>query len=171
MRTPLSRGGRQQTPGGSRVSSARDGGSAIIEFVFVAILVLVPLVYVIAAVATVHQGRLTVTDAARDVGRAIGSAGPGTDVQARADAALRISLVNAGLSPGDVEVRFVDATEPCDAPQITPDPQPGAEFAVCVVGHQQLPAIPTMLAGRGITTIGRYVVHVDEFRRARAGSS
>jgi Flp pilus assembly protein TadG len=171
VRTPPPRPRRQQTPGRSRDATAPDGGSAIIEFVFVAILVLVPLVYVIAAVATVHQGRLTVTNAARDVGRAIGSAGAGTDVQARADTALRISLADAGLSPQDVEVRFVDANEPCDAPQITPDPQPGAEFAVCVVGHQQLLAIPTMLAGRGITTIGRYVVHIDEFRRAGAGSS
>ena len=41
---------------------------------------------------------------------------------------------------------------------------PGAEFTVCVTRRAELPAIPSVLAGRGITTVGRYVVHVDDFR-------
>ena len=45
-----------------------DGGSAIIEFVFVAVIVLVPLVYLIAAVATVQRTQVAVTQAARDAG-------------------------------------------------------------------------------------------------------
>jgi hypothetical protein len=27
-----------------------------------------------------------------------------------------------------------------------------------------LPAVPTVLSGRGVTIIGRYLVHVDDFR-------
>ena len=42
-----------------------DGGNAILEFVFVALIVMVPLVYLIAAVATVQRTELAVTQAAR----------------------------------------------------------------------------------------------------------
>jgi len=38
-----------------------DDGTAIIEFVFVAIVVLLPLVYLIAAVATVQRSSLAVS--------------------------------------------------------------------------------------------------------------
>jgi hypothetical protein len=41
---------------------------------------------------------------------------------------------------------------------------PGAVFAVCVVRHTRLPGVPTLLAGHGITTVGRYLIHVDDFR-------
>jgi hypothetical protein len=45
--------------------------------------------------------------------------------------------------------------------------EPGARFTVCVTRRVALPAVPTVLAGHGITTVGRYVVHVDEFRSAQ----
>jgi len=141
-----------------------EDGSAIIEFVFVALLVLMPLVYLIVAVAVVQRSRLATTGAARDVGRAIATADAGQE-QARAEAALRIALANQGLKPADVDVRYVAPDADCQiGPQQVPTLTAGAEFQVCVIRHQRLPAVPRLLAGRGITTIGRYVVHVDEFR-------
>jgi Flp pilus assembly protein TadG len=145
-----------------------DDGNAIIEFVFVAVVVLVPLVYLIVAVAVVQRSRLATTNAARDVGRAVATSDRLADAPARAQAALRIALANQGLKPSDVQLRFVASGADCQAgagepPALTA----GTEFQVCVIRHQPLPAVPTILSGRGITSIGRYVVHVDEFRTTR----
>ena len=84
-----------------------DGGNAIIEFVFVAIIVMVPLVYLIAAVATVQRNQLAVTQAARDAGRAFATSDTrGQAPMPRVRAAVRLALHDQGL-PDDAEVRFV----------------------------------------------------------------
>ena len=151
-----------------RVRLASEDGNAIIEFIFVAVLVLVPLVYLIVAVAVVQRSRLATTNAARDVGRAVATSDRLTEAPARAQAALRIALVNQGLRPPDVQLRFVAPGADCQrAAEQPPDLTAGTEFQVCVIRHQRLPAVPTVLSGRGITTIGRYVVHVDDFRPDR----
>lgn len=146
-----------------RGRASEDGGNAIIEFVFVAVILLVPLVYLIAAVATVQRNTLAVTEAARDAGRAYATSDdPGT-ARRRAQVAVRLALGDQGV-PDDVDVRFVAATGGCDGPAVTPRLAPGAEFAVCVTRSVALPGVPSVLAGRGIRTVGRYVVHVDDFR-------
>jgi Flp pilus assembly protein TadG len=162
-------GGRRQAglpASATRGAATQDAGNAVIEFIFVALLVLVPLVYLTVAVAGVQRGRLALTDAARDVGRAIASTPSGGDVDLRASAALRIALASQGLAVSDVDVRYVTAGASCQAEGIEPALTAGAEFAVCVIGHRQLPGIPSIVAGRAITLVGRYVVHLDEFRTA-----
>ena len=147
---------------------AADDGNAVIEFIFVALLVFLPLVYLIVAVAVVQRSRLATTNAARDVGRAVATSNRLAEAPTRAQAALRIALAGQGLRPADVQLRFVATGADCQAgPSREPALAAGAEFQVCVIRHQPLPAVPTVLSGRGVTTIGRYVVHVDEFRAAR----
>jgi Flp pilus assembly protein TadG len=143
---------------------AAEAGSAIIEFVFVAVLVLVPLIYLIVAVAVVQRGRLATTNAARDVGRAIATSTTAGQAEVRAQAALRAALHGQGLTPDEVEVRYVEAGADCTSPATEPSLAPASVFAVCVIRQQRLPAVPTVLAGRGVTIIGRYLVHVDDFR-------
>ena len=147
----------------SRGLGGDDGGSAIIEFVFVAVIVMVPLVYLIAAVATVQRNSLAVSDAARDAGRAFATSDTPAQARARARVAVRLALTDQGV-PDDARLRFVAARSSCDGPAVTPQLAPGSEFAVCVTRSVTLPGIPSLLAGRGITTVGRYVVHVDDFR-------
>lgn len=147
-----------------RITHSDDQGSAIIEFVFVAVLVLVPLIYLIVAVAVVQRGRLATTNAARDVGRAIATSATAGQAEVRAQAALRAALHGQGLTPDQVEVRYVEAGSDCHSPATVPSLAPASVFAVCVIRQQPLPAVPTMLAGRGVTIIGRYLVHVDDFR-------
>lgn len=48
-----------------------DAGNAVIEFVFVAVLILIPLVYFVVAVASVQRSSVAVTHAAREAGRAL----------------------------------------------------------------------------------------------------
>jgi len=142
-----------------------DRASAIIEFVFVAVLVLLPLIYLIVAVAVVQRSRLATTNAARDVGRAIVTAGTAEQADARAQAALRIALHGQGLTPAEVQVRLVASGADCrNGSQIVPSLAPASVFAVCVIRQQRLPAVPAVLSGKAITVIGRYQVHVDDFR-------
>jgi Flp pilus assembly protein TadG len=141
-----------------------DGGSAIVEFVFVAVVVMVPLVYLIAAVATVQRTTLAVTQAARDAGRAFATSNSDGEARQRVEAAVRRARADPGL-PDDAVIRFVASGASCTDPAIAPRLAPGAEFTVCVTRRVQLPAVPTVLTGRGIRTVGVYVVHVDDFRQ------
>jgi len=146
--------------------AARDDGNAIIEFVFVAIMILVPTIYFVTAVASVAHSRTAVTQAAREAGRAFATGESTADALARAQVAVRLAFDDQGLSD-DARLRFVPVEARCDGVPIVPVLAPGAEFAVCVTRRAELPGVPTLLAGRGITTVGRYVVHVDDFRTVR----
>lgn len=142
----------------------RDDGTAIIEFVFVAVLVMVPLVYLVVAVATVQRNTLAVTQAARDAGRAFATSESTAQARTRVAAAVRLALADQGL-PDDAEIRFVAAGADCAARPITPRLVPGAEFTVCVARRVRLPAVPSVLTGHGIRTVGVYRVHVDDYRQ------
>jgi Flp pilus assembly protein TadG len=146
------------------VSLRDDRGTAIVEFVFIAVLVMVPLIYLIAAVATVQRNALAVSQAARDAGRAFVTSESAGEARLRVDAAIRLALADQGL-PDDVDVRFVAAGASCDSAAVTPQLAPGARFTVCVIRRVQLPAVPAVLAGRGIRTVGAYTIYVDDYRR------
>jgi Flp pilus assembly protein TadG len=126
---------------------------------------MVPLVYLIAAVATVQRSTLAVTQAARDAGRAFVTSDTEAQAQQRVDAAVRLALADQNL-PNDVTTRFVASGGKCTDHAVTPRLTPGSEFTVCVTRRVELPAIPTVLTGRGISTVGVYLVHVDDFRQA-----
>lgn len=140
-----------------------DDGNAVLEFVFVAMIVMVPLIYVIVAVATVQRSDLAVTQAAREAGRAFATSESTAEAAARVRAAVRLALHDQGLAD-DADVRFVAARASCGAAAVTPQLRPGAEYAVCVTRRVDLPAVPTILQGRGVRTVGRYQIHVDDFR-------
>jgi Flp pilus assembly protein TadG len=149
-----------------RAARDDDAGSAIIEFVFVAVIVMVPLVYLVVAVATVQRSELAVSQAAREAGRAFATADRAGQATDRAQTAVRIAMHNQGL-PDDVTVRYVRAGGSCDDPAVAPRLAPGAQFTVCVIRRVGLPAVPRLLTGKGITVQGKYIVHVDDYRAAR----
>jgi Flp pilus assembly protein TadG len=149
-----------------RQRTQRESGSAIVEFVFLGLVMLVPLVYLIAAVATVQRNTLAVTQAARDAGRAFATSGSLPEARRRVAAAVRLALADQGL-PDDAQLRFVPDGRGCTAAPIAPGLAPGTEFAICVTRRVQLPGVPSLLAGRGIRTVGVFVVHVDDYRAAR----
>jgi Flp pilus assembly protein TadG len=140
-----------------------DAGNAVIEFVFVAVLILIPLVYFVVAVASVQRSSVAVTHAAREAGRAFATADSTNQGLQRAEVAVRLALADQGLSD-DAIVRYVAADGTCESGMATPSLSPGAQFAVCVIRHASLPAIPSLISGRGITTVGRYVLHIDDYR-------
>jgi Flp pilus assembly protein TadG len=68
-----------------RILRAVDRGNAIIEFVFVAVIVMVPLVYLIVSVADIQRSSLAVSQAAREAGRAFATGDSSADGVRRAE--------------------------------------------------------------------------------------
>ena len=152
--------------GRPRPGRADDRGAATIEFVFLSVLIMVPLVYLVIAVFDVQRNTFAVTQAAREAGRAFATAGDVDSGEARARYAMRLALEDQGLDTSRTELRFGPVGSGCrgtDAQTL----QPGADFEVCVVREFRVPGIPTYFDGGNNTVTGRFVVHIDDFRGSR----
>ena len=146
-------------------AAVRDGGAATIEFVFLGILVMVPLLYLVIAVFEVQRNALAVTLAAREAGRAFGTADDVAAADQRARYAMELALRDQGLSPDGAELRYGPVGAGCaGGGAATLDP--GADFEVCVVRVFRVPAVPSYFDGGNNSVTGRYVVHIDDFRSA-----
>lgn len=151
----------------SRAAGGRpaDRGSAVVEFPLLGVVLLVPLVYLAVALATVQRAASGVTEAAREAGRAYVTGTAGT-AAARAERAARLVLADRGGSDG-VEMRYAAAGSDCADAGPRPWPLgPGAVFAVCVSRRLDVPAVPGFLVGGGTVT-GRFLVRADEHRDHR----
>lgn len=76
---------------------AADDGTASLEFVSVGVMLLVPLVYLVLAMANVQGGALAAEAAARQAARVYAQAPSVSEATARADAAVRFALADYGL--------------------------------------------------------------------------
>jgi Flp pilus assembly protein TadG len=148
-----------------RRSGPSDGGSATVEFVFLGILVLVPLLYLVLAGFEVQRSAFAVTQAAREAGRALGTAEDLASGEARANYAMRLALRDQGLDPDQAELRYGPVGGGCAA-TAGATLEPGADFEVCVVRIFRVPGVPSYFDGGNNSVTGRYVVHVDDFRSA-----
>ena len=93
----------------------QEEGSAIIEFVVLGVLMLVPLIYLVMALARVQAGSYAVTTAAREAGRAFVTSESGDDAAARARAASQISFSDQGFDAlGTLSISC--STSPCLTP-------------------------------------------------------
>ncbi len=139
----------------------------MIEFLFLGILTLVPLMYLVVAVFDVERNVFAVTQAAREAGRAYATAGDPASAQERAAYSAALAMRDQGVPSTDLSLRYVAVGAGCAGGGGAQSLVPGADFAVCVTHTVQVPGIPGFLAGRANTVTGRYVVHVDDFRAGR----
>jgi hypothetical protein len=123
-------------------------GSAIVEFHFLGILLLVPLVYIMLAVLDVQRTAYAVTQAAREAGRLYVTTGD----EAAAHAAAAVALGDHDVQPGDVELTVRCSADPCY--------QPGGEITVTVQSSVPLPLVPDVLAGVANARIPVSATHV-----------
>ena len=92
-----------------------EGGTAVIEFVWLAVLLLVPLIYLVLCLARVQAGSYAVTQAARESGRAFVTASDDEQARARSMAAADIAFEDQGFGgQGDLSARCTAA--PCLSP-------------------------------------------------------
>jgi len=145
-----------------RARLADEGGSAIVEFVFIALVVFLPLVYLVAGFSSVQRGVFASTEAAREAGRAMGTAPDPATGQARAEAAVQIAVEDQSVQATDVVLAYAPAGAGCDAAgSYTPTLTPGEEFLVCVTVTVRVPLLPDFIDAN--TATGEFVVERDRY--------
>ncbi|MRG58863.1 hypothetical protein GE115_03105 [Agromyces sp. CFH 90414] len=113
-------------------------GSASLEFLTVGILLLVPLVYLVMAIAAIQGGALAVEGAARHAARVAVLSEDARDVRSAVERSVRISLADYGIAP---EATSVELTcEPAGGCS-----EPGARVRVEVDATVVLPLFPSFL--------------------------
>jgi Flp pilus assembly protein TadG len=138
-----------------------EDGSALIEFVGLAVLLLIPLIYLLLSVFSVQRAAFAVTQAAREAGRAYATAPSTSAAATRAGYAARLALSSQGVTAG-VSLRYAPAGAGCGSgADGAASLKPGARFVVCVRTQAALPL------GGSVTVNGQYAVSVDTYRTAR----
>ena len=141
---------------------ASEDGSALVEFVFIALVVFVPLVYIVAGFSAVQRGVFASTAAAREAGRAIGTApDPGTGQQ-RALRAAELAVADQSVDVTDLQLAYAPAGADCAAAGgYSPTLAPGEEFSVCVTVTVRIPLLPEFVDAN--TATGQFVVERDRY--------
>ena len=113
-------------------------GSAIVEFLGAALLLLVPVVYLVLVLGRLQAAAFAVDGAAREAARAMVTAADAAQAEARAVAAIGLALEDQGL-PADADAATL--TVVCEATCLTPGSSLTATVQVDVV----LPGVPSWL--------------------------
>jgi Flp pilus assembly protein TadG len=137
-------------------------GSALVEFVFVALVVFVPLVYVVAGFSAVQRGVFAATAAAREAGRALATAPDTVSGLARAERAAQLAVADQSVDATDVRLAYAPAGAGCgDAGGYVPALVPGEEFSVCATVTVRVPLLPEFVDAN--TATGQFVVETDRY--------
>lgn len=131
-------------------------GSALVEFVWLAVLLMVPLVYVVLTAVSIQRAAFGVTAATRDGARAYATAGSDTAGERRAEQAMALAMHDQGVS-WTPSGRVVSCGS-CDY-------SPGSTFTVALSQRVELPLLPTWLCGReclaGITVSAHHTERIS----------
>jgi hypothetical protein len=130
-------------PAGRRLG--RDDGTASLEFLSVGVLLLVPLVYLVLAVAAIQAGALGVEGAARQAARVAVLAADRVASDAAVERSVRVTLDDYGI---DEEAASVAVS--CDRADCT---EPGAHVSVSVIARVALPLVPDVLALSAVSSV------------------
>ena len=146
-----------------RLGMLRDErGSALVEFVFIALVVFVPLVYIVAGFSAVQRGVFASTAAAREAGRAMGTAPDPVTGQERAMRAAQLAVEDQSVEAPDLRLAYAPAGASCEsAGSYTPTLTPGEEFSVCVTVTVRIPLLPEFVDAN--TATGQFLVERDRY--------
>ena len=116
-------------------------GSALVEVVWLCLLLLVPLVYLLVSVFEVQRASYGVSAASRAAARAYSLAPDELSARSRAVAAAAVALRDQGVDPGEVQLSV----------HCSPSPQnclsPGSLIEVELRHQVRLPLVPAALGG------------------------
>ena len=136
-----------------------DRGSAVVEFLVVAVGLLVPVAYLAACAGAVESAAYATSQAVREAGRAFVTAGGATEGRVRAVAAARLAFADQGLLLPDGALRLTCVEGTCL--------EPGSAVVVDLSWAVPLPWLPAGLADAAPATLPVTATHrvpVDEFR-------
>jgi Flp pilus assembly protein TadG len=141
---------------------AEQRGSALVEFVFIALVVFVPLIYIVAGFSAVQRGVFASTAAAREAGRAIATAPDPVTGQQRALRAAELAVEDQSVDVTDLRLAYSPAGAACGAAGgYAPTLTPGEEFSVCVTVTVRIPLLPGFIDAN--TATGQFVVERDRY--------
>jgi len=129
-----------------------DRGSALVEFSWLAIILLVPLIWVVISVFEVQQGAFATSAAARAAGRAYALAPDDATGEARAAAVVRQVLADQG-TPGQQARVTVTCESPGDSCHVGT-----SVITVRVDSGVELPFFPAIL-GKGAAVFSLDATH------------
>lgn len=134
----------------------RDDGTALLEFTWLAVLLMVPLVWVMLSVFAVQRAAFGVTEAARQAGRAYVRAPDEQTGLARARVASDLALHDQGIAGAP-------------PPQILAPAGlvPGARVTAVVEWTVTLPVVGVLPGHPGVPVRARHTEVVDAYRAAR----
>jgi Flp pilus assembly protein TadG len=143
----------------ARRLARKDDGAAVIEFVVLVTLVLVPIVYLVLAVMQVQAASFAVTQAVREAGRAYVQADSLGQARNDARAAVAVALQDQGF-----EIRSDTMKIDCGNPGCF---APGTTVTLDVTVKVRLPFLPDSLAESTASNIpvnARHSVVIDTYR-------
>jgi len=156
---PLATGIRDRL--GASGGPAPDDGNAIVEFVYLAVLLMVPLVYVLLTVFKVQGAAYAVSSAAREAGRVYATSDVIDEGGPRALVAARLVMRDSNLTLPGRDLRISCSSDPCLAP--------GSRVNVVIEYDVSLPFLPRLFAGRTLAAVqvtSRHLEVVDRYREA-----
>lgn len=137
-----------------------DDGNALVEFVYLSILLMIPLFYALLAVFQIQGAAFGVTEAARQAGRAFVRADTTDEGIARASKAVRLAMRDQGVLDASVVPGFACEPSPCDL-------RSGQRVETKVRYTVSLPFVGSFFGkGRaGIPVTGTHVEYVDRYKQ------
>lgn len=154
------------TPGRARVRQRShvggQRGAATIEFVWLTLLLLVPLVYILLAVFDTQRAAYGVSTASRAAAVAFLHSPDAATGERRARLAAGVALDDQGLASASVRVSCLPSPQDCL--------EPGSSVRVVVRATQALPLTPSALGRRlgGVTVDSTHTEPYGSYRASRA---
>ncbi|WP_427018586.1 hypothetical protein ACQCSX_08655 [Pseudarthrobacter sp. P1] len=106
-------------PGGGRAPAGGEEGSAVLEFVFLSVLLMVPLVYFVLTLGALQGGAYAAVGAADQAAKVFAAQrDPGT-ARAAAEQAVLLAVADQGFSAGDATLEIGCGTGGCLSPGST----------------------------------------------------
>ncbi len=148
---------RLRTRLGQLGGTGAQAGSAIVEFVFLAVLMLVPLFYLVMVLARLQAGAYAVSAAAREAGRAYVTAQAPAQAPSRAHSAAGLAFADQGFEhDGRIEIG-------CDG---TPCLRPAGRVQITATVSVPMPLVPAFFSGivpMQIPVSATHIATVDRF--------
>lgn len=161
MTAPLRRLRRSWRRAAARAGA--DSGSALVEFLGISLVLLVPVVYLVLVLGRIQAATFAAEGAAREAARVYVAADDAAQGAARATTAVGIALVDQGFDDDPAAALDVRCSaDPC----LTP----GAEVAATVQVRVPLPFVPTFVGDvvpLEVPVTAERVAPVDTYRVAR----
>lgn len=115
-----------------------ESGSAVVEFIFLGTLLLIPVVYLVLAVGSLQSGSYASVGAAHQAAKVFVSSDSPENGKLRAERAAMLAVTDHGLDPSSVSMDIVCSGEKCL--------EPGSMVTVHISVEVPLPLMPSMPA-------------------------